>query len=669
MKFESTIKLPNFAIKWVTGRSNLNSHFFDPYSKQIRDTKEELFGNEDAFILHKNSCPRYLWIGYSDIITYNNEECLLLGIFCVHNACFEGNKGITLMSEMLINKDKQIWYRDQEAFERANKYNRESYEIFKDGQFICSDKLKNYRMNIRAYLGNVSVWLGAPFETVAEKFFNSSVGYLAGNKTFSWGDTGSFLKWTNYTPPKKKKGKMQNKVDDLVSISLPEHTANENDKNIAFVDGFTYAGSKAVVIRTFSLGKEAGRIYVLKDGVYVAKNNGTEYVYYAQWKKSSKHWRFTLQEQSEEVFKGTKLEYYRSILDKLPQEQAGLAMWLFLAYPITEKIAKTGDKGFESIKVFIHYLLTTHSNTNPMYKIEEFWGELDESKKRLHQIFGVHSRQMEHFFDVWVEHLERASTTWWFNNASPASFKKLLDQKDLSSIDNETFKKLICFGAEAQYYEKYFAETPCFGAFVEIKNIWDLKTAIANIDFLLNCSKKMNVRCSFNPYVRTFRDFCCMVEDLSLQNEIKPKFSTIEEMTAAHDMITEVLNAHKGEVEDARWERLLPKWEKWKYEDENFIVIVPAKPEELATEGIQLHHCVKSYIPRVLQELTNILFIRQKENPNIPFFTVEVSNKGFIEQIHGLCNCNMDTEPGLTAFVEEWSKKCNLILHNPDKTQ
>ena len=71
---------------------------------------------------------------------------------------------------------------------------------------------------------------------------------------------------------------------------------------------------------------------------------------------------------------------------------------------------------------------------------------------------------------------------------------------------------------------------------------------------------------------------------------------------------------------------------------------------------------VKAYVERVAGGATNIMFIRKKDEPNKPFFTVEVTNQKMIAQVHGFANRNADTEPLLTEFVEEWAKKKGLTV-------
>ena len=88
---------------------------------------------------------------------------------------------------------------------------------------------------------------------------------------------------------------------------------------------------------------------------------------------------------------------------------------------------------------------------------------------------------------------------------------------------------------------------------------------------------------------------------------------------------------------------------------------------DLTEEGIKLHHCVGSYIQRVASGYTNIMFIRKKEDLSKPFYTVEITNDGSVQQIHGSCNCNVEKGSDLEKFVENWIKQKKLKLTNYNK--
>ena len=59
------------------------------------------------------------------------------------------------------------------------------------------------------------------------------------------------------------------------------------------------------------------------------------------------------------------------------------------------------------------------------------------------------------------------------------------------------------------------------------------------------------------------------------------------------------------------------------------MLIIAKKPSDLMREGELLHHCVgrMGYDQRFIREESLIFFIRTKEQPNVPFITMEYSPK------------------------------------------
>lgn len=85
----------------------------------------------------------------------------------------------------------------------------------------------------------------------------------------------------------------------------------------------------------------------------------------------------------------------------------------------------------------------------------------------------------------------------------------------------------------------------------------------------------------------------------------------------------------------------------------NDLMIRPAKnAQELIFEGEKLHHCVGTYVKSYADGETNILFVRRKSAPDVPFVTVEVRG-GEIRQAYG----HNDTLPTsmVKKFLDEFS--------------
>ena len=85
------------------------------------------------------------------------------------------------------------------------------------------------------------------------------------------------------------------------------------------------------------------------------------------------------------------------------------------------------------------------------------------------------------------------------------------------------------------------------------------------------------------------------------------------------------------------------------------LLIRPARSHaELIDEGSALHHCVATYAKKHLSGQTVIFFIREKSEPDKPFYTLEYNPKTeSIVQCRGLHNCSKT--PEVEAFVEAWS--------------
>ena len=87
---------------------------------------------------------------------------------------------------------------------------------------------------------------------------------------------------------------------------------------------------------------------------------------------------------------------------------------------------------------------------------------------------------------------------------------------------------------------------------------------------------------------------------------------------------------------------------------------LPHKVDELKTEGETLHHCVGTYIDKVLKGETSIFFVRKIEKPDEPYYTLEWKNHR-VAQCRGSHNCDMTPEvKAFTSLFEEQMKNYEL---------
>lgn len=109
--------------------------------------------------------------------------------------------------------------------------------------------------------------------------------------------------------------------------------------------------------------------------------------------------------------------------------------------------------------------------------------------------------------------------------------------------------------------------------------------------------------------------------------------------------------------------------ERYEYQNEEYMILVPKDLVEIIEEGQALHHCAgatERYFDRIEVRETYICFLRRAEEPNIPFYTIEVEPSGTIRQHRSY----LDEEPGIEqirGFLKEWQKVLKNRLTEEDK--
>lgn len=147
-----------------------------------------------------------------------------------------------------------------------------------------------------------------------------------------------------------------------------------------------------------------------------------------------------------------------------------------------------------------------------------------------------------------------------------------------------------------------------------------------------------------------YLEFCRKLKiDMSKRKVLRPK-NFVQE----HDRLSILVDEHRDEIDREEFHACQMEITKMQ---EPFIsgnlMIRPANgPEELTRESEALRHCVRTYKERVVRGETSILFVRTLEEPDKPFYTLELNGSGNIVQCRGFCNCSMT--PEVQAFVEKW---------------
>lgn len=152
-----------------------------------------------------------------------------------------------------------------------------------------------------------------------------------------------------------------------------------------------------------------------------------------------------------------------------------------------------------------------------------------------------------------------------------------------------------------------------------------------------------------------YRDYIQECEQLNLDLTQKEILFPAN-LNAAHERTMAQVNFEKNKAEQEKFEKVVSKLEKFSWAQDGFIIRPAREQIELTAEGQALHHCVGGYIKRMANGETAIFFLRKKENPDEPFFTLELRNKRVI-QCRTDHNRSYESEPDVKAFVDMWIKK------------
>ena len=183
-----------------------------------------------------------------------------------------------------------------------------------------------------------------------------------------------------------------------------------------------------------------------------------------------------------------------------------------------------------------------------------------------------------------------------------------------------------------------------------------MRYAEEQFEKLKNLVKNYGYRRYFNKsaVLSEYKDYLSMSE--KLEYDMTDTFILFpKNLQESHDLASKLYDIKKasifnGIVQEA-YQGLL---EQYSYKKDGLTVIPPKTSKEIVKEGQKLHHCVASYVEKVAKSECVILFIRQTEDIQKPFYTMEIRN-GKVVQIHG--QNHAAPTPEVNKFLEQWKRK------------
>lgn len=162
-------------------------------------------------------------------------------------------------------------------------------------------------------------------------------------------------------------------------------------------------------------------------------------------------------------------------------------------------------------------------------------------------------------------------------------------------------------------------------------------------------TRYQSIRGVFIDWMDYLKD--CNELGLSLEDTAVLKPHNLQQ---AHQNIIAQLKIKADEELDKQMAKLKEERKQYNFTAGGFLAKVAESSLELIAEGKVLHHCVGTYADRHAKGKCTIILIRKQEEPNVPFYTMELTPAKQIAQVRGDHNCGMMQE--VEAFVESYKK-------------
>ncbi len=479
--------------------------------------------------------------------------------------------------------------------------------------------------------------------------------------------------------------------------TVKEDVNNEYFKHNAFEEyqsPYNYEKTKKKSSKEIAV--EGARIYFYgKDVLCCKPNNIGDYISSPLF-KNHHNWENNLIAYDSSIAKGTKLEYLTTILQEIEPQEVGYAIWAFIKEPIFEQLYKAGYKN--AVKACICKNKYRFTYCSPIDNLGLIFGKTNNSSN-LYNKLGLNKYQLGKINSYLDDNYD--------NHIGILNDLKMIITKDISrygffppcnigSIDNQTFDFLLNSIIEyGNYRDELFEDEekqPQYIPDIVFNHFYspgsrDYALTLSRIyqEYGLNAVKNMQKKvielclgdepaAGYNPHnmytgnaVEIYNDYLNMARLIDTNEKLPYNFDTCAQLRDMHDSLIIIYNKEKNNIEDDKFNKQLGKLKKYEFENDSYIAVSPKHASDLVIEGTQLRHCVKSYIQKVIDGHTNIMFIRRKDEPEKPFFTVEISNRGVIEQVHGFANCNADSDPLVSGFIDDWLKSKKVSTNNYNK--
>ena len=141
------------------------------------------------------------------------------------------------------------------------------------------------------------------------------------------------------------------------------------------------------------------------------------------------------------------------------------------------------------------------------------------------------------------------------------------------------------------------------------------------------------------------------------------------EFYAMHERLSELLETEADKGTKRMFRENYAKRKRFEFEYGDLFLRQPITINEIIREGKILCHCVGGYAERHAKGFTNIFFVRKKDDPDKPFYTMEVGTDYRIVQCRGYRNDRFSEKPETVITFEKQYQEYLKELQNVERNQ
>lgn len=548
-------------------------------------------------------------------------------------------------NRFFIGKDKSI----VEVTSDCKNCKISNYYYLYKGHTACSNK-EIIRLLLRLNMTN-------GFTEEFKKFIGTNHFVIGNGTTTEIKSAWHLSRWYETSQKPRGKGKQQKLVDSLTKIELSnydwlaeKYPPIEKDRfsSIRNITYYEKINDEWSVLRSFIRSNENTlsenwRVYIGTDGTTRSASKSAN-----GW-IPSKHTRgwycgYTrLVNKNEAIANCPRIKYILQEQSSMCDTEVVDFIVSALRFPEIEQLTKLGY-GEKAKNI-------ANSNTVKADLKNMFGGYFNEKEKTLLKRVGLNKHQLD---------FHMKSNGRYTLGRNLKTMREIFGN-NLSHIDNESFDKYYeaCETINSTFYRK-------LSAYIEDFNL-DYVRFFKNLVRL--AQKHGNV---YQVVKDTLSAYSYL--DNNRRPEVDWYFDDYSDLTRMHDVIYEIKRvqdeerralydmqlAERRKKEDEKRKKLDEERKIYEYADDKFTIRLPIDINEIVQEGAAQHICIGGYTTNHAFGHTNLFFLRRNDEPEKPFYAIEMNNNKVIVQIHGFGNRWLGNNPEAIPTVVRWLRKHNI---------